>query len=125
MIYFFKFLIFSMTCYGISNIEVYSNGLFNIFSKWRKWINDKSETFGELFSCMMCLPFWVGLIISLIDILFMPKIDITPYNILLDFYNDNIYMSLFILFMDGCIASGSVWLIHNIEEFFESNSKYE
>ena len=32
--------------------------------EWEVWIMDKSEFFGELLTCSVCLSFWLGLIVS-------------------------------------------------------------
>lgn len=114
----FLLLIFILSCYGISNMVVYSNGPFHIFIKWREISEKISPMFGELFSCMMCFPFWAGVLLSSIDLFLIKSVSFTPLNILLGNSNNWLIM-LFILIMDGSISSGSVWIIHNIEEHFE------
>lgn len=96
-------IVFLLIAYGISNIMVFST----IFSKWREfWIKHSPKFFGELFSCMICLPFWVGAFLSTTVI----SISGFYYNI------DNIFYSTFI---DACLTSGGVWLIHTIQENLE------
>jgi MFS family permease len=48
--------------YGMSNIMVFGS----IFNTPREWITRKSEWFGKLVNCMMCLPFYVGIFMSLV-----------------------------------------------------------
>ena len=110
-----ELLIFIVTAYGASNIMVFSS----IFSKWRKfWGTDQNEAgfFGTLFGCMMCLPFWWGVILSLL--MFSPALSTGGI--------DDIVIKGFTFpkevlgaFFDGCLASGSVWFIHTVQERIE------
>lgn len=119
--------IFIFTCYGISNTVIYSNGPFDVFLKWRGLTQRIHENLGDLFSCMMCFPVWVGLIISAINLFLLPSIPMTPMNMLPYLFGGLyaaeipwLFNTLIILF-DGAISSGTTWLIHNIEEYFEKN----
>lgn len=51
-----ELLTFILAGYGLTQILVYSS----LFSKPRKFIQERSEFFGELSSCPMCMGFWVG-----------------------------------------------------------------
>ena len=95
---------------------VFGSGPFKIFEKTRSWSNNISPHFGTLFSCMMCLPANIGWIVSLIDWFLLPTIAITPFNIML--IGTNLWWVA--LLGDCCLTSGAVWIIHNIESFFES-----
>ena len=108
--------IYSIFLYGISNMFVFASGPFRIFERIRDISSSISEHFGQLFSCMICFPANVGWIFSLIDWFFIKTIAITPFNILLA--GTNLWWLAIIL--DCCFASGVVWIIHNIESFFES-----
>jgi hypothetical protein len=55
-------LFWILASYGMSNIIVYGS----IFNEPREWISKKSEWFGKLVNCMMCLPFYTGLFMSLV-----------------------------------------------------------
>ena len=102
--------------YGFSNMVVFSSGPFRIFEKIREWSSNLSEHFGTLFSCMICLPANVGWIASIIDWFLIPNLALTPFNILLD--GTNLWWVA--LIADCCLTSGLVWIIHNVESFFES-----
>lgn len=98
-------LLFILVAYGASNIMVYGS----IFANFRAMVgvdSDEPSFFGKLFGCMMCLPFWWGVLLSIF--MYSPtgalELDIPYLNI----------------FFDGCLASGSVWLIHTLQEHFES-----
>ena len=97
-----ELLIFILIAYGASNIMVFSS----IFKKWRKiFLKISPNFFGELFNCMICLPFWWGVIISIF--FYSPTLILSPDNIILT------------TFFDACLASGSVWLLHTLQENLE------
>jgi hypothetical protein len=52
-------LLFILASYGLTQILCYGK----IFDKWRP----KYGKWGELFSCSMCMGFWVGLFLGGID----------------------------------------------------------
>lgn len=62
----FEFLEFSLATIGLTFIITQ----FYIFKKFRKWVCEKSEFFGKLFSCTACSGFWCGLIIKTTIILY-------------------------------------------------------
>jgi hypothetical protein len=100
-----KLLLFILICYGTSNIMVFSS----IFSKWRTfWLKVSPNFLGELFTCMICLPTWCGIILSLL--IFSPTMTFLGVS--------SIFFSAL---LDGIIASGAVWLIHTIQESLEKN----
>lgn len=102
--------------YGLSNMVVFGSGPFRIFEYIREFSSNISQHFGTLFSCMMCFPANVGLIASIIDWFLLPSVAITPFNMLL--LGTNLWWVA--LLADCCLTSGLVWIIHNIESFFES-----
>lgn len=110
--------IYCIAVYGLSNMMVFSSGPFKIFEKIREWSSYISEHFSTLFNCMICLPANIGWIISLIDWFLLPTIGVTPFNILL--HGTNLWWVA--LICDCCFTSGIVWIIHNVESFFESIS---
>ena len=108
--------IYCISVYGLSNMMVFSSGPFKIFEKIREWSSYISDHFSSLFNCMICLPANIGWIISLIDWFLLNEITFTPFNILL--LNTNLWWVA--LIGDCCFTTGIVWIIHNIESFFES-----
>ena len=110
--------------YGLSNLIVYSNGPFHIFLKWREISHKIGEKFGELFTCMLCISTWIGLLLSIIDIYVIKNYSYTPYNILMPECEYKILVMVF----DMGFTSASVWLLHQLEEMFErigNNEEYE
>lgn len=108
--------IYSIAIYGFSNMMVFGSGPFRIFERIRNISNHISEHFGKMFACMMCFPANLGWVLSLIDWFFIKNTAFTPFNILL--IGTNLWWLALIL--DCFFASGIVWLIHNIETFFEN-----
>jgi hypothetical protein len=104
-----ELLLIILVSYGISNIIVFGS----IFDGFRNFMDDLSPNFfGKLFSCMMCTPWWVGFFLSL-------GAQLSGYSQFSPFYNyglENIYLSIF---LDACLISGTTWLIHNVQEYFE------
>lgn len=108
--------LYILSAYGLSNMVVFGSGPFRIFERIREITSNISEHFGTLFSCMMCFPANVGIVVSLLDWFLLPSIALTPFNIVL--LGTNLWWVAIIA--DCCLTSGAVWLIHNIESFFES-----
>jgi hypothetical protein len=109
-----QLLLWMIMAYGISNILVYGsifNGPRNLINEWGNNQNTPLQGFGEflskMLSCMMCTSVWVGF--------FFGFFLYSPVHILLGV---NTYYSWF---FDGMFASGSVWMIHSIIEWFEMN----
>jgi hypothetical protein len=95
-------VVFLLVAYGIANIMVFSS----IFRWWRElWIRYSPNFFGELFTCMICLPFWIGVFLSIVGVSISENYIDVP----------NIISWL----LDGALASGGVWLIHTIQEKLE------
>jgi hypothetical protein len=61
----------------------------------------------ELLSCMMCASTWVGFFMSLVAY--------SPWHEIIGL---NQYASIF---FDGMLASGAVWAINSVIEWFEEN----
>ena len=97
-----ELLIWILVAYGLSQILVYGS----IFNKPREWISRHSKFMGELLECMMCTSTWVGFFLSLVFY--------SPTESLISYPYTNI-------FFDGILASGSVWALNAIIEWFEEN----
>ncbi len=54
-------IIFILASIGLTNIIVNSN----IFKPVREWMELQSEALGELFGCVTCVGFWVGLFLPM------------------------------------------------------------
>jgi hypothetical protein len=110
-----ELLLFILVAYGISNIVIYGS----IFEPFREFWNDMSPNFfGKLFGCMLCFPTWVGLLLSL-------GAHLTGFTQFSPFASYGLTLAPLAIFLDGCLASGSVWLIHTIQESIERSGNYE
>ena len=74
----------------------------------------------NMLQCMMCTSTNIGWIFSLINILCFPTLHFTPATML---FGDLTFWYLIIIF-DAFFTSGSVWLIHTMQEAFESITNY-
>jgi hypothetical protein len=107
-------IIWLLTAYGITNIVVYGS----IFNTPRNLINElssKEDSYLKSFwtfiknmtSCVMCFGFHCGWMLSF-----------ALYSPIHHFFNLPIYSSWF---FDAALASGTVWGINSIVEWFEEN----
>lgn len=102
-------LVFILVSYGVSNIIVYGS-IFKGFREFSKRISP--NFFGVLFSCMMCTPFWVGVLLS-------TTFQIMGYDGMSPLVSGGVSNIFLSIFLDACLSSGGVWLIHNFQEMME------
>jgi hypothetical protein len=106
-------LYFIFGCYGVTSILVQSK----LFKPFRKWLKTKSNFFGSLFNCMMCLGFWVG-------VLFVLLFNISPSAMFYTTYiwsdKPNLVNKILFVIFDGAFISGVVYYINIIELYIES-----
>ena len=109
-----QLLLWMVMTYGISNILVYGsifNGPRNKINKLAVDIDTPLQGFWEfladMLKCMMCTPTWVGFFFG--SFLYSPVHKILEVS------------SWVSWFFDGMLASGSVWAINSIIEWFETN----
>lgn len=109
-----QLVLWMIMAYGLSNIVVYGS----IFSGPRKWIADMADHFytplanvGKFLqgmtSCMMCFGFHCGWFLAF-----------TVYSPVHEMLTVPTWYSWF---FDACLASGAVWAINSIIEWFEQN----
>lgn len=108
--------IYTLCAYGACNVLVFGSGPFKIFEWTRYLANRINKHFGSMFGCMMCMPANFGWICSLVNFLWVPVM-FTPFNILFEGHPE---LWPLILLCDGAYTSGTVWLIHHVEEWFEN-----
>jgi hypothetical protein len=100
--------------YGFSNIMVYGSIFSGIREGIKKWGNNPYAIFNgvgkfisDLLSCMMCTSTWVGFFLGLF--IFSPTYFYFGLNPVISW------------FFDGLLASGAVWAINSVIEWFEEN----
>jgi len=110
-----KLFLFILIAYGMSNIIVFSS----IFKGWRTlWSTLSPNFFGTLFNCMICWPYWQGVLGSVIvwsPTLYYGLI-VEPVTFFGLFEIPNVLTAAF---LDGCLTSACVWLIHSFQEATE------
>ena len=118
-----EIFVYSLMCYGIASAIVYYSGPFDIFAKLRESVsgNKKLE---ELFSCMFCLPTNIGIIMSIICLMFARETPFTPFNIVFN-SNQNLWplIALFDGFYTGAIVSIIDAIVDRIARNDESDYK--
>ena len=102
-------LIFILTSYGISNILVYSSA-FEGLRKTLEKLGTGPTSLHKLFNCMMCMPTWVGFILSAVLQLVGAPTPFTEYGVE--------YFALAV-FLDGVLASGAVYAFNVLVEYLE------
>ena len=108
-----QLLLWMIMAYGLSNIVVYGsifNGPRNFINKWgisKYPLNGFGAFLSKMLSCMMCAPVWVGFFYGIF--LYSPVHELLGVH---KYYS---------WFFDGMLASGSVWAINAIIEWFEVN----
>lgn len=110
---FTKIIFWILLNYGFVNIVVFGLIFENFREFFKKWgdSNNKFNWFGrfiyEMITCPMCFGTWSGFIMSFL-----------VYSPTHNLFQTPIFYSWF---LDGLLASGGVWVINSIIEFFEEN----
>lgn len=102
--------IYSFIVYGICNILIWGSN----FSWWRAFLGKLGQgdySLHKLFTCFMCLPTWIGPLVSYLSITYGGG-ELSITNGMFDYV-------VLTLIMDGVFASGVVWVINNLEEALE------
>lgn len=121
MYYIFIFLLFSFVCYSGTQFIVYLNGPFHIFEKFRHLMQRTHDQLGELVSCEACTSTWVSFFISAINLLIIPTIAFTPFNLILG----GTGLWWLIIMLDGLFGSGVSWLLFRLEDYLVNNTQTE
>ena len=119
MYYIFIFLVFSFICYSATQMIVYLNGPFHIFEKFRLFLQNTNDQLGELVSCEACTSTWMGFFISALNLIIIPTIAFTPFNLILGGHG----LWWLIIFLDGMFGSGISWLLFRVEDYLTNNAQ--
>lgn len=115
------FIIFCFTCYSFVNMLLYFSGPFGVFEHIRNIAGRISPRMGELFSCPACASTWVSFFLSALNLLIIPSVPFTPFNLILS----GTGLWWLIILLDGLCGSGTTWLLFKFEDFLVSNTKPE
>jgi len=109
-----ELILWAFAAYGMTNILVWGSifaGLRNFVHAWGMNEESKFQSVGKFLSgliiCMMCTSTWVGFFMGVS--FYSPSAEIvgvTPY---------------ISWFFDGMLASGFVWFINSVVEYWEGN----
>lgn len=116
-----KLFLFLMVAYGICNILIYGS----IFKPWRNFLEKVSPNFwGSLFTCFICLPTWIGFFGS--ALIWSPTMAYGVVTESVSFFGlFDFPTKLISVFLDGCLTSGAVWIIHTFQETLERHFKFD
>lgn len=95
-----ELFIFIIACYGASNIVVFG-AIFESLQDHFASKADKSVVcnwISILIGCMMCISFWFGVLLSVI-------------------YYSPAGPEPWALWVNGCLASGSTWLLYSWQDY--------
>jgi hypothetical protein len=111
-----QLLLWMIMAYGLSNIVVFSSifsGPRNTINRWATNeftpLNGFWVFISKMIKCMMCFGFHCGWFLSIL-----------LYSPVHELLGGNLYTSWF---FDAFLASGAVWTINAIVEWFEENRK--
>jgi hypothetical protein len=100
-------IVYMLLAYGITNIVVYGS----IFESLRNWFSRNISFIGKLINCPLCFSTWVGFGLSALLLLTGNVTPIATYFVL---------DTWLVVFLDGCLTSGAVWLLFQLEEYLTS-----
>lgn len=104
-------VIFLLICYGACNNLIYGS-LFEGFRQYLTKFGTGGYSLHKLFTCFMCLGTWMGFAISAIFYYF-GYASLTPIGFI---GVTNVYL---LIFLNGLVSTGGVWLIHTFQEYLE------
>lgn len=111
--------IYVIVCYGIANTIIFAHGPFHCFDKMHKIAYKIHPQLEEMLSCFICSGWWLGFLMSAINVLLFPTAFFTPMAMVglpMEYW----YITIF---LDGAFVSGSNWLINTFQNYLETNSK--
>lgn len=114
-------LMYLLFSYGLSNMLVFGMGPYDLLDRIRIYSKKIFGKLGNMLDCMMCTSANIGWVVSLLNILFLPTISLTPMMILYG----SILPWYVLIFGDLCITSGAVWIVNAIVEALERSNSYE
>lgn len=111
-------LVYSLICYGIANTVIFAHGPFHCFDKMHEIAEKIHPQLEEMLSCFICSGWWLGFLMSVVNLLLFPTVTFTPMSII----GLPISYWYITVFLDGAFVSGSNWLINTIQNYLETNS---
>lgn len=113
-----KIILFIMFAYGLTFGLVYSRGLFGIFEKIRNLANEWSHEISEMLKCTFCTPCNIGLWCSVLNLIFLPTVPLTPAFLIIG----DTSLWYYIILADIFFTGSSVFLIDTIQSRIDINT---
>ena len=104
-------LIFTLICYGACNNIIYGS-VFEGFRTFLSKFGTGGYSIHKLFHCFLCLGTWMGFAITLI-MNYFGYLTLTPVGSL---GVQNLWL---VVFLNGLLSGGSVWLVNTVQSCFE------
>jgi hypothetical protein len=101
--------IFILACYGACNNLIYGSLFEGFRNKLSTW-GTGGYSLHKLFTCFMCLGTWMGFAISSI-LYYFGYSHLTPMGMITE--------PFLMIFLNGLVATGGVWLLHTFQEAME------
>ena len=112
-----KIILFVMFAYGLTFGLVYTRGLFGIF-EWIRYLADKyCGEISEMLKCTFCTPCNIGLWCSVLNLIFLPTIPLTPAFLILQ----DVSLWYYIVIGDIFFTGASVLLLDTIQTRLDKN----
>ena len=109
-----ELVLWSLAAYGMTNILVWGSIFADLRNMIHTWgmseyaaFNGIGKFLSGLISCMMCTSTWVGFFMSFVY--YSPSMEMLGVG------------PFFSWFFDGMLASGVVWMINSVVEYWEGN----
>lgn len=104
-------LVFILLCYGATNNIIYGS-IFEGFRNFLAKFGTGGYSLHKLFTCFMCLGTWVGFAITII-LNYFGFAQLTPMGSI------GIHHLGLMVFINGLLSGGGVWLTHTLQEALE------
>ncbi len=100
-------------------------GPWAIVEKFRTFMGNLHPEFGQLLGCEYCTSTWLSAILSITNLLVIPSIAFTPFNLLLG----STHLWWLIIILDSLLGSAMAWLLFRLEDMItamsQKNQTYE
>lgn len=114
-----KLITYSICAYALAEMMVFARGPFGLFNLIRYGASKISDGLAELFGCMLCLPMWIGMAFSVLNIFVIPSMSFVPSMVVYGLPLSKGAI-VFNVIADGLFTAGVSWLLYQIESFVET-----
>lgn len=112
-----KIILYIMFAYGLTFGLVYTRGLFGVFEGIRNLADKYCGEISEMLKCTFCTPCNIGLWCSVLNLIFLPSIPLTPAFLIIG----DISLWYYIVLADIFFTGSSVLLIDTVQSRLDKN----